>query len=82
MTGVTIEALTDMDMILFLENNIRGGVSFIGRRYVEKSEDLAGGEHVGLAYPHSEPNCKLLYVGERVRTIYWSMICIMDIFFP
>lgn len=32
-TGVSIECLSDPDMVAFLEQNIRGGVSFIGQRY-------------------------------------------------
>jgi uncharacterized protein YeeX (DUF496 family) len=33
MTGVQIEPLKDMDMVLFLESSIRGGVSFINERH-------------------------------------------------
>jgi DNA polymerase type B, organellar and viral len=32
MTQISIECLTDVDMLLFLEQNIRGGVSFINQR--------------------------------------------------
>ena len=39
MTGVFIECLSDMDMILFLEANIRGGVSYINQRHCEADED-------------------------------------------
>jgi hypothetical protein len=35
MTKVEIECLSDMDMVLFLEQGIRGGVSFINLRYCE-----------------------------------------------
>ena len=34
-TGVRIECLSDIDMILFLEGAIRGGVSFINQRHHE-----------------------------------------------
>lgn len=39
MTGVTIEYLRDVDMSLFLESNIRGGVSFINQRHCQSSID-------------------------------------------
>lgn len=32
-TGVTIELLTDITKILFVEQNIRGGFSFISKRH-------------------------------------------------
>jgi hypothetical protein len=38
-TGASIECLSDIDMILFLESNIRGGVSFINTRHCEASSE-------------------------------------------
>ena len=39
-TDIKLQTLQDKDMILFLENNIRGGVSSImGSRYVKSEED-------------------------------------------
>ena len=52
MTQVSIECLTDIDMILFLESNVRGGVSFISQRHCEVPEP-------SVAKP-SDP--KLLYI--------------------
>jgi hypothetical protein len=37
-TKVEIELLTDIDKILFVEGNIRGGVSFINQRYCEEHD--------------------------------------------
>lgn len=39
LTGVKIELLTDLDKILFVERNIRGGLSFISQRLVEVERD-------------------------------------------
>lgn len=61
MTGVAIECLSDVDIILFLEQNIRGGVSFISRRYCEKSS--GPWDPAAFTYPHSSAYCKLLYIG-------------------
>jgi hypothetical protein len=41
MTGVAIECLSDIDMILFLESAVRGGVSFISQRHCEAPEPEA-----------------------------------------
>ena len=35
-TGVQIELLSDIDQILFIENSIRGGLSFINQRYARR----------------------------------------------
>ena len=38
-TGINLETLEDKDMILFLENNIRGGISCVmGDRYIQSDE--------------------------------------------
>lgn len=38
LTGVKISLLHDIEQILFLENNIRGGVSYINERYCEEED--------------------------------------------
>ena len=41
-TGVNIECLSDVDMILFLESAIRGGTSFIGLRHCDTAISSEG----------------------------------------
>ncbi len=38
-TGVQLELMTDLDQILFVEQNIRGGLSYIGQRFCKKTPD-------------------------------------------
>ena len=39
-TGINLQTLQDKDMILLLENNIRGGISSVmGNRYVKSDEN-------------------------------------------
>jgi hypothetical protein len=36
-TRIEIELLTDIDKLLFIEENIRGGVSYINQRHCQQS---------------------------------------------
>ena len=35
MTGVKLEKLSDIDMYLFVEKELRGGISYIAKRYAK-----------------------------------------------
>ena len=35
MTGVKLEELLDIDMYLFVEKGLRGGISYIAKRYAK-----------------------------------------------
>ena len=50
LTGVEIELMTDIDQILFVENGIRGGQSFINDRYVNIGQKEKDGRHRYLEY--------------------------------
>lgn len=38
-TGVTIDALTDIDQVLFFESSLRGGLSMISERFCEETSN-------------------------------------------
>lgn len=56
-TGVSIELLTDVDMLLFAENGTRGGVSQINKRYVR-----ANNQYMDDEFDPSKENSYLLYL--------------------
>lgn len=56
-TGVSIELFTDIDMLMFAENGIRGGVSQINMRYVK-----ANNKYLDDAYDPSKETSYLLYL--------------------
>ena len=41
MTGIKLEKINNIDVHLFLEKGIRGGVSYISKRYSKSSDDKA-----------------------------------------
>lgn len=60
MTGVTIELTDNPDFVNFFENNIRGGVSFVGHRFCEKTDGPQ--DPRANAYPHSFERLLMLLV--------------------
>ena len=40
MTGVTLEKISDPDKYMFFEQGIRGGVSYINKRYSEATKNV------------------------------------------
>ena len=40
MTGVELEKISDPDNYMFFEKGIRGGISYINKRYSEASENV------------------------------------------
>ena len=41
MTGIKLEKINDIDMYLFLEKGMRGGVSYISKRYSKSKDDIS-----------------------------------------
>ena len=52
LTGVSIELMSDIDQILFIERSIRGGLSFICQRYARRH--VTQKRTVGLEYIDGE----------------------------
>ena len=55
-TGVELELLTDLDMHLFVERGMRGGISMVGKRYAKANNPLVEG------YNPAEPTNYITYL--------------------
>ena len=55
-TGVELELLTDLDMHLFIERGIRGGISMVGKRHAKANNPLVEG------YNPDEPKNYVTYL--------------------
>ena len=65
-TGVELELLTDLDMHLFIERGMRGGMSMVGKRYAKANNPLVEG------YNPEEPTNYITYLD--VNNLYgWAM---------
>jgi hypothetical protein len=79
MTKIEIECMTDIDMILFCEANIRGGVSFINTRHcladpepvLEEGEVESAYERVAMMYLDANNLCKF-YKKDDSHTVYFE----------
>ena len=40
MTSIKLEKINDIDMYLFLEKGMRGGISYISKRYSKSNKDI------------------------------------------
>lgn len=63
-TNVCIELFTDPDMLLFIENGIRGGISQVNRRYVK-----ANNIYMGEEYDSSKEPSYLMYLDGKYINI-------------
>ena len=65
-TGVELELLTDLEMHLFIERGMRGGISMASKRYSKANNPLVGG------YDPSEPKRYITYLD--ANNLYgWAM---------
>lgn len=59
LTKCELELLSDINMVQFIENSIRGGVSFINNRHLELSEEDKG---------------EIVYIDANVRNLFYFFI--------
>jgi len=57
MTGAKLSLMTDIDMHLFIENNIRGGISMISERYAKSNNEYLIDEPLIADQPKSYIVC-------------------------
>lgn len=67
-TKVSIELLTDVDMLMFAERGIRGGVSQINKRYVK-----ANNIHMGAEFDASKESSYLLYLDGKKMFVSFAI---------
>jgi len=65
-TGVKLELLTDLDMHLFIEQGMRGGISMVGKRYTKANNPLVEG------YNLAEPKNYITYLDAK-KLYGWAM---------
>ena len=64
-TGISLDLISDVDMLLFLENGVRGGVSYAGLRYAEDDHHKEAAEKTNFLY--LDVNNLVSYFGIRCR---------------
>ena len=50
MTGIKLEKIHDIDMYLFLEKGMRGGVSYISKRYAKTKGNAKHSDDISIMY--------------------------------
>lgn len=67
-TGVSIEVFTDVDMLMFAESGIRGGVSQINKRYVR-----ANNKYMKEEFNPLKPTSYLLYLDGKYTCLIFIL---------
>ena len=71
MTGVELELISDIDMHLFTEKGIRGGISYIGKRHSKVSNKYMK-DYDGSKYDSIEESVFIMYLD--ANNLYgWAM---------
>lgn len=66
-TKIELELLTDIEIYLFVESGIRGGISQISRRYVESNNEYSKN------YDQSEETTCIIYLD--ANNLYGASMC-------
>lgn len=61
-TDISIEKLTDIDQIYFIENGIRGGLSYVNTRYIESTTSSAETDIAVAAAAAAQKQWHILYI--------------------
>lgn len=64
-TDVSIELITDVDILMFIENGIRGGVSQINKRYVR-----ANNQYMEEEYDPAKETSYILYLNGKIYALF------------
>jgi len=67
-TGVELDLLTDLDMHLFIERGMRGGISMVSKRQAKANNPLIEG------YDPAEPTNYITYLDANNLYGYWQII--------
>ena len=64
-TRAKIGLIKDLEMLLLIENSIRGGLSFVAERYAKETREMSDEEFFSMSKEEQKSTCKLLYLDQN-----------------